>query len=200
MKQRLVWNHIADSWNNFRQKPLKGLEEFSEFIKGRTLFVGCGNGRNFMMFKDVKIVGTDFSEEMIRNAIRLCEKRKIKASFAVADENLPFKDSSFDSVAMLSSLHCMAERKNAISEVYRVLRPKGLLLVSVWNRWQWRFFPRNLFTSEFYIPWKKRDRILKRYYHLYSLRELKEDFRMFKIEKAKIKDGNIFLLGRKIKN
>jgi len=197
MNQRFVWNNLANSWNNFRQKPIKGLKEFKDYIKGRSLFIGCGNGRNFTVFKNIKIFGIDFSENMIYNAIKTSKKNRIDAHFIVGNENLPFRNNFFDSIVFLSSLQCMKNRAHALNECKRVLKEDGIILISVWNRWQWRFFPKNIFTSEFFIKWRKKDSTYYRYYHLYSKNEIEKEMKMFKIEKVKIVEGNIFILGIK---
>ncbi len=195
MDQRDVWNKLAYSWNNFRQRPLKELDYFSDYIIGKSLFIGCGNGRNFTSFPHAEIFGIDFSKEMILNAKEFSRRRGIRPRLAVGNENLPFKKKYFDSVLLLSSLHCMKNRREALSESKRVLKPGGNILISVWNKWQWRFFPRNIFTSEFFIKWRQKNKIYHRYYHLYSRKEIKSDVEsFFKIEKIKVVGGNIFVL------
>ncbi len=189
MNQRLVWDKIANSWNNFRNKPMKGLDNFSKYVHGKTLFFGCGNGRNFKVF-NAEIYGIDISLEMLKNV-------KGGAHLILGNEKLPLRDSSFDSVVAISSVHCIKDRETLFTEFSRVLKPNGTLLISVWRRWQWRFFPKNIFSADIYVPWKKRDGILRRYYHLYSSRELKRDLKSFEIVEMKKIKGNIFAVATK---
>lgn len=70
---------------------------------------------------------TDFSEKMVAEA----EKRfhPTNLTFAVRDATLlPYPASSFDAVLIANALHIMPEPNQAISEIYRVLKPDGLLL------------------------------------------------------------------------
>ena len=186
MNQLNVWDSIANSWNNFRSRPIKWLEKYAKYVHGRALFFGCGNGRNFELF-NADIYGADISYEMLKRA---------KGKRVLSNELLPFKSSSFDSIVSIASLHCVVRRNVAINEFKRVLRPGGLVLVSVWKRWQWRFFPKNLFTGDVYVPWRKRSGALMRYYHLYTKSELTNDFKDFDLIKIKEEKGNIVAVFR----
>jgi SAM-dependent methyltransferase len=46
-------------------------------------------------------------------------------------ENLPFADASFDSITMLDVLEHTRDERSTLSEVHRVLRPGGLLVLTV---------------------------------------------------------------------
>jgi SAM-dependent methyltransferase len=53
---------------------------------------------------------------------------------------LPFSDGSFDAAACIEVLEHLFEPQRAVSEVLRVLRPGGVLIVTVPNiaYWRWR--------------------------------------------------------------
>ena len=63
MNQKTVWNSIAGSWSNYRNKPTKDVCDFAAHLKGkkRVLDIGCGNARNLLPFNKHKIYGIDFS-------------------------------------------------------------------------------------------------------------------------------------------
>jgi len=72
-----------------------------------------------------RIVAPDFSPEMIEIA-----RRKGVANTMVADAlQLPFADSTFDCVTVAFGLRNMADWDRALSEMARVLRDRGHLLV-----------------------------------------------------------------------
>ena len=52
---------------------------------------------------------------------------------------LPFRSAVFDSVALLACLNHIVRRKDALLECRRVLRPGGVLLVSMIHPWVGRF-------------------------------------------------------------
>jgi len=69
-----------------------------------------------------------------------------------------------------------------LKEVKRILMKQGKAFIAVWNKWQLRF----LFKSrEALIPWRLKDKVLYRYYYLFSPLELKKkliqlDFKILK--------------------
>lgn len=74
-----------------------------------------------------KMIATDYSEGMIREAIKGKYSEKLK--FEVADAtSLPYQDNSFDVILIANALHVMPEPKKALSEIDRVLREDGILI------------------------------------------------------------------------
>ncbi len=208
MQLRDVYEEIADSWTNFRVRPLSYLSLIK--VEGSVLDVGCGNARNLIPIakKGLKCVGIDFSKNMIKNAMAMSKKSDVEIDFVVADAlYLPFKDKSFDSVISTAVLHHISPRKKrikALKEMKRVC--KGSIYVSVWYRWQ-LYHLKNLLKNIFhfgdvYVNWKKKGKVLKRYYHLYTKRELQKDAEKagLRVESIKIveesKKKNLLLHGR----
>ena len=184
MNQRKVWNAIAESWYNFRQRPFSDFEKITERIKlssrAKILDVGCGNCRHLLPFHDYDLYGLDFSEEMLRYARKFCEKHNIDVKLVLGDcKTLPFHDNVFDLVLCIAVLHHLSNPLLALMEIHRVLKSGGILIVSVWNKWQPRFLW-NIITGkkEIFVPWRKGDKIYYRYYRLISKQELDLMLRM----------------------
>jgi SAM-dependent methyltransferase len=99
----------------------------------RVLDVGCGTGGVLAGLGDrVRAVGVDRSPE----ALGYCRRRGL-ATVAFADgDRLPFAARSFDAVLMLDVLEHFADETALLAGVRRVLRPDGVLLVSV-PAYQW---------------------------------------------------------------
>jgi 2-polyprenyl-3-methyl-5-hydroxy-6-metoxy-1,4-benzoquinol methylase len=73
------------------------------------------------------VTGADVSEAMVE----LARRRVPEATLVVAPvEHLPFEDGSFDAVAALGVLEFAQDVDAALTELGRVLRPKGLAVVS----------------------------------------------------------------------
>lgn len=172
-----VFNQIAPGWYNYRHhsifnEELKMLAE--RWQKGKLLNLGCAHGPDFLPFKDnFKLYGVDFSEEMLGLARKYSLKFSFNVELTLADvRQLPYPDNCFDwaiSVATYHHIKGERERLKSLNELKRILKPGGETLITVWNRWQpvfW-FKPREL-----YVPWRKKDKILYRYYHLFSYAEL----------------------------
>jgi len=95
------------------------------------LDVGCGTGRLIRKAKeiwpDARLVGVDPSEGMIRQATQLLPGAEFHVVMA---ESLPLPDASVDLVFSTLSFHHWSDQAKAISEIGRVLRPQGRLLLA----------------------------------------------------------------------
>ena len=101
------------------------------------LDIGCGSGVDvivaaMMTGPEGKVVGMDFSPEMLQRAKKNLSRTELKNVFfekAPAD-NLPFADQDFDVVISNGAFNLVADKSKALSEVFRVLKPGGRLLVA----------------------------------------------------------------------
>lgn len=173
---REVFNQIAPSWYNYRHWTIfrHELETLAkEWKSGTLLNLGCGHGADSLPFShNFDLYGVDFSGEMLKLARKYAEKFNFQSNLAVADLcSLPFKDDSFDYVISVAAFHHL-EAKNqltALHELKRVLKPGGKAFITVWNRWQPRFW---FSKKEVSVPWKIKGETLSRYYYLFSKTEL----------------------------
>ncbi len=97
--------------------------------KARILDAGCGTGKNieFLVSNGYEHVeGFDYSAD----AIRFCRMRGLKQVQQGSVTAVDHPDSSFDIVYCMDVLGCLPqeERKEAVSELFRVLKPGGLFL------------------------------------------------------------------------
>ena len=176
---RDIFDQIASGWYNFRHRTIfrMELEELAgRWKQGKLLNVGCAHGPDFVPFrKSFELHGVDFSPKMLRLARKYAAKYRFDVSIAEADaRNLPYADSSFDwaiAVATYHHIESRDERLQAMKELARVLKPGGEAFVTVWNRWQPRFW---LKTKNVRVPWRSRTKTLYRYYHLFSYYELEK--------------------------
>lgn len=209
-KTRQDYNTIAEHFSktrNFVWEELKSLSQYS-FVGERVLDLGCGNGRLLEIFKDKNIdyIGIDSSEKLIE----IAKKKYPKAKFQKADAlNLPFPANYFDKVYSIAVLHHIPSvkfRLRFLKEAKRVLKPEGLLILTVWNLWQQKFLKYHLkffflklikkskldFKDIFY-PWKNQagEVVTRRYVHVFSKRELKK-----LVKKSGFKTKDIWIWGK----
>ncbi|HEV2127649.1 MAG TPA: bifunctional demethylmenaquinone methyltransferase/2-methoxy-6-polyprenyl-1,4-benzoquinol methylase UbiE [Thermomicrobiales bacterium] len=77
-----------------------------------------------------RVVGADFSEEMIEAARKKAPKHGPDVQFMIADAlNLPFDAESFDAATVAFGLRNMSDYDAALREMYRVLRPGGEAII-----------------------------------------------------------------------
>lgn len=177
---RKVYDTIADSWTNLRNKPEKEVVEFAKNKKGLILDLGCGNCRQSIPFleNNCRCVGVDFSSSMIKQAKKFLEKKKFKMDFVLANVyELPFKKNSFDYsiyIRTFSNLPTKEMRLKSLKELKRICKKD--ILFSVWKG----------DSEDKYVNWNYYGKKLKRFYHLYTMEELKSDLKSAKIKPKKI--------------
>jgi ubiquinone/menaquinone biosynthesis C-methylase UbiE len=102
------------------------------------LEVACGTGIVTRRLRDrlspeVKIVATDLNQSMIDYAARKFRVDE-NVEWKVADAlDLPFGDQMFDAVICQFALMFFPDRQKALAEAYRVLKPEGQFIVSLWD-------------------------------------------------------------------
>lgn len=117
------------------------------------LDVGCGTGRMVENLKKfgAKVTGVDVSEKMLA----IAKKRFSTSEFVLGDiEDLPFEDESFDMVVATFVIVHLAALQRAFDEVYRVLKPGGVFLLSNINQ---RKAPK--------LKVEKEEILIRSYYH-----------------------------------
>jgi ubiquinone/menaquinone biosynthesis C-methylase UbiE len=177
-----TWDKIAKGWYHLRQQPVS---EVKNFKAGKTILdIGCGNCRNLLPFRQKFLVGMDSSIEMLKTAKQFCKKHKLKVHLVLAEaEALPFHTNSFHTTLSIASLHHCRRRKQAVKELARVTRTNGEAIVSVWY---------NPKSGARYVPWKHKEKTIKRYYYFFRKSELQKLLKDvgFSITKSK-QDKNI---------
>ena len=192
-KQRLKhgYNKIADVWVHLKARPLEEVIEFSSLAKkpGLVLDIGCSNCRNLIPFLERKFhcIGLDFSKNMVREAKKFLKKKKLSANLVIADiSSLPFKNRSIKFILCTRVLHHLPTKELRVSSLAEIKRiAKDRVLISVYRRYYPRFFFdffSNLFEKKFefgdtYKKWTYHGNVYKRFFHLFSLKEIEKEIR-----------------------
>jgi ubiquinone/menaquinone biosynthesis C-methylase UbiE len=99
--------------------------------RGRVLEIGVGTGRSLAGYPvDAQITGIDISPAMLQIAESRATELGRAVDLRTGDaQALEFADSSFDTVVAVLVLSAVPDQHRALSEIKRVLRPGGRLLI-----------------------------------------------------------------------
>jgi len=103
---------------------------------GVHLDLACGTGdvgiEIAMQTRNSFIVGADISGEMLELALNKVRRKEFEDRFSFvtcAGEELPFLDETFDTVSIAFGIRNIVERRRALREIHRVLKPGGKLII-----------------------------------------------------------------------
>jgi len=227
VKTRQDYDKIAEEFSDSRAFLWKELAFLEKYINPgeKILDLGCGNGRLLGLLKDKKIeyTGVDSSENLIR--IAKDKYKEENAKFLVVEAlNLPFYENSFNKVFCIAVLHHIPSdefRLKFLEEAKRVLKPKGLLILTVWNligreSTFWFLFKYTILKifekskldkKDIFYPWKNSEKktVVQRYLHCFDKKELekltkKSGFHITEsgyLSRGDIKKANIYLIAEK---
>lgn len=102
---------------------------------GRVIECGCGTGfyTKHIAPNAAEILAVDISADMLEQAKRNMENFR-NASFLKADcKNLPLPDAAFETALTANVLHTVSNPRLILSEIYRVLKVNGILLVITYS-------------------------------------------------------------------
>ena len=189
-----VYEAIASHFSSTRFKPWPLV---SRFLKSQPngaigLDVGCGNGKYMTVNRNVFIVGSDRSS----NLVQIASKHQPHSSIVADGLSLPHRCAFFDfaiSIAVIHHLSTSERRIEAIKSVLKTLRPPegathgGTALFYVWaleQKQSRRGWDRGD-QQDVMVPWVtqsastadavENSKTYDRYYHLYHEGELEQD-------------------------
>lgn len=113
------------------QTPIiKKLVKSSATERALKIDIGCGTGRFIKLLENpyTNVVGIDTNF----NALKRVRQKKIKALLVQGEiQNLPFRSGIFDTILLLEVLEHIADDIKGLMEVWKVLKTKGKLIISV---------------------------------------------------------------------
>ena len=192
------------------------IENLSHYVISgeKILDLGCGNGRllEILKGKDIDYIGLDSSKELIKIAKSNYPRAKFQVGNAL---KLPFQSNYFDkvfSIRVLPHFPSQELRLQFMKEAKRVLKPKGLLILTAWylygfsNKRNLLLMLKNVLLKiigksklnfgDALIPWDNR---IMRYYHYFTRKELKNlaEEAGFRVKKIWATIHDIYLIAEK---
>lgn len=128
----------------------------------RVLDFGCGSGYGSAKIAEVAVTvdAVDVAEDAITHASERFLRQNLKFTCIDPLASLPFSDASFDTVLSFQVFEHVANVDHYLCEIYRVLRPGGVLVLVTpdrktrllpfqrpWNRWHVKEYGSSSLTS-----------------------------------------------------
>jgi len=177
----------------------KLLELFKKNKVKRILDLGFGSGRHAVYFAKhgFDVYGIDIAEGGLDITNSWLEKEKVAAKLKIGSiyDSLPYGDNFFDAVISTQSIHHgkIEDVRKCIKEVERILKPKGLLFITVRKRKfkkEWKIgtvvkkygkqrSDYKIIAPRTYIPTEGGEKGMPHY--LFNMALLKKEFKHFKI-------------------
>jgi demethylmenaquinone methyltransferase/2-methoxy-6-polyprenyl-1,4-benzoquinol methylase len=148
---------LANDLISFGQLHLwrkKAVKESLVKAGDHVLDVATGTGDLALVFKKVvgesgRVIGVDFCQPMLDYAPLKAKAKNLSIDFRLADAmNLPYETAHFDCVSIAFGLRNVGDHLMAITDMTRVLKPGGRLVILETGRSQIWFF-RHLFDFYF---------------------------------------------------
>ncbi|XP_066537011.1 alkylated DNA repair protein alkB homolog 8 isoform X2 [Hoplias malabaricus] len=131
-----VYEEISAHFSSTRHAPWPRVRDFLLTLSpGDTLAdIGCGNGKYLGINPQIRTVGCDRSESLVR----ICAERGFEA-FVSDALNVPLRSGGFDACVSIAVIHHFSTQKRrlaAVEELVRLLKVGGRALIYVWAKEQ----------------------------------------------------------------
>ncbi|UUF14650.1 MULTISPECIES: class I SAM-dependent methyltransferase [Flavobacterium] len=144
-QQKISWNKFSPGWKKWDKEMMDFLKPMGEKMidlldlkaTDHVLDIASGTGEPALSIANYakKVTITDLSNDMLIIANENAENRGIKnVDFVNCDVcELPFSDESFDAVSCRLGFMFFPDMDLAAKEIFRVLKPGGRVVTSVWD-------------------------------------------------------------------
>lgn len=191
IKLKKLLDSVGDM--SLKRRARRIIEELNPRQDEKIVDLGCGTGYYLFLLSSLgvklQLTGFDYDEKALDEAGTSLSKRDIE--FVSGDlHKMPFKDSSFDKAVASEVLEHVKDDGKVLKEIYRILKPNGVLVISVpsqnyplfWDPINWilqHLFHTHIKSGFFSGFWSGHLR-------LYNLGELKRKFESvgFAVEEA----------------
>ena len=137
----MIWDKLAPFYDFFETvyngKCYKGIaEKIKEYVSEDDIVLECACGTGLltvpMAQKCKRLIATDYSVGMLRQTKKKVANYKNTKVEKASILGLPYKFGSFDIVVAANVIHLLDEPEKAISELKRVCKPNGKIILPVY--------------------------------------------------------------------
>lgn len=134
----MFWDKISGLYdlfeNIYNRKVYTGTgKKVAEYIDSQdeVLECACGTGAIsiYIAPKCNKLIATDFSDGMLKQATKKCRRFNTVTVQKADITHLDFADASFDKVVAGNVIHLLPEPEKALAELQRVTKPCGTIII-----------------------------------------------------------------------
>jgi ubiquinone/menaquinone biosynthesis C-methylase UbiE len=180
------YNIIAEGYMFWRSRPWP----ITKVVRGRVVLDAgsgpCINGVDIAYRNRGYVICLDISKSMIYTARETLKRREVLGDAVIGDAiRMPIRSNSIDSVIAIALVHHLPKEfaQEFFNEVYRVLKPRGMVLATIWFWRQKRFLLKTIanyiktlggllgYPRKYIVYWRTRRRKFKRVYYLYTEKE-----------------------------
>lgn len=136
-RQQKLWDSSAERYDRMvapleRRFMAASRRWVGERAVGEVLEVAVGTGLNLSHYSsDITLTGLDISGPMLDMARSKAKASGREVTWVEGDaQDLPFDDSTFDSVVSTFAMCGFADYEKALAEIVRVVRPNGRILLA----------------------------------------------------------------------
>ena len=171
---RKIYNKIGQHFNVTRAYTWSWIEEFvNDYSDDNCVYdIGCGSGRNLR--KSPSWIGIDNSETFID----ICKDKGLNVIYSDMT-SIPLGDNSADAILSIASFHHLytyERRIQCLTEMKRMLKKDGKILLSVWSVNQPKKTRRTFRYGDNIVNWNKYGEVFERYYYIFKIDEIRELF------------------------
>ena len=176
-----VYNKISMHFDKTRYHTWPKIQQFTDSFKpnSKVADVGCGNGRNCNLRSDCIYHGYDNCEGFVK----MCKEKNISCKLS-SILCIDCASNTYDytmCIAVIHHLKTEERRIQAISELLRITKPNGKIMIYVWAKEQKKF--RSNYENDIMVPWNLQNKYnvvdsvceqqtFYRFYHVFNKFEL----------------------------
>lgn len=207
------WDKIFKQQGKVFTKPQEDMPRIAKLFKKKdvkkVLDLGCGSGRHtvYLVKNGFGVYGIDIAPEGIKMTKDWLRRKNLKANLKIGSvyKKLPYPNDFFDAAISTQALHHNKIKKirKLIKEVERILKPKGLIFVTVSKKRSKEEIPKSkgrmwkikFIAPRTFIPLSHDEKGLIHYW--FNKRLLRKEFKNFRIYNIwiEVKKGHYGLLG-----
>ena len=198
------WDAIFSRKGRVFKEPHSDVMTFTEELKQagllRVLDLGCGSGRHVVYLKQqgFHVIGLDSAPHGLQLTQAWLEEEMLAAPLVLADAHdpLPFPDAAFDAIVCIKVIHHGLRGRvlGAVSEIRRILRPGGMLLLGVPGRKK-RMVHSDEIEPHTYVSCDGWEKGIPHY--IFSRSELLQEFTGYEILELKLSARQFILKSKK---